>query len=569
MKIFDNRGKAYPDVKPTVQREWLQRRKFALVLILACVTAFVAGVVLQREDVIGASKRFVMSFFDETQAVSNYIDGLSAEPERLTINIKPKHYSKLVAWRQRALERGQITSDLKVFVPAEIRYGDRKLSVKLRLKGQWTDHLKTEKWSFKVKIRDGDKLFGMRRFSLQHPLTRSYGVEPAYLSALAKHDIATVRYRFIAVTVNGRDLGIYALEEAIAKEMIENRKRREGVVVRFSSDLHYSPFDHIPGRTDLPIDSGIGGFSAAPVTPYDGSRLRKSEVLSNQFLLARNMLERFRDGEIAANAIFDLQRWAYFFAVSELMGAGAMARDWKDRRFLYNPQTRLLEPVGVEGARYFPLTTISAALDVNTLDGFHSLLFKDRGFLELYIQALEEVSSPRYLEDFFQSVNSNLGEDFRIIHSEWPRWMFPRQTIVGNAEKIRAYLNPKQGLHAYLFNREKDRIQLEIGVIQAMPLEIIDVAFSGGRLPLKERLVLPGKPVSGSVKFQVITFPISDKQKLILENIEVLKLRYRILGSDTVRILVVLASRKLDVSIIPDSLLQKKDNHKQFGFESR
>jgi hypothetical protein len=566
MKIIDNRGKTDKNLNPTARYGWLKRQKFTLALLLVGVTAFVAGVVLQREDVIGASKRFVLSFVDETTAVSNYIEGLGADPERLRIEIKQKHYTELAEARQSALERGQITPDLKVFVPAEIRYGDKKFRVKLRLKGQWTDHVETEKWSFRVKVRDGDKLFGMQRFSLQHPLTRSYGVEPAYLEALAKHDIATVRYRFVAVTVNGRDLGIYALEEAIAKEMIENRNRSEGVVVRFSSDLHYSPFDHLPGKADLLVDSGIGDFSAAPVTPYDGSRLEKDAALSEQFLLARNMLERFRDGQLAANTVFDLPRWGYFFAVSELMGTAAMARDWKDRRFLYNPLTKLLEPVGVEGARYFPLTTITGALDVEALDGFHSLLFKDRDFFEYYIRALEEVSSPPYLDDFFQSVDDKLGEDFRILHSEWPRWMFPRQTILDNAEKIRAYLNPKQGLHAYHYSREEDRIRLEVGAIQALPLEIIDVAFSGGRLRLEERLVLPGKSVSGSVKFQVITIPISDTQKLVPGNFKDMKLRYRILGSEKLRTSEVQASRKLDASIFPGNLLQGIDNHSKFEF---
>ena len=141
MKIHSNREKTYPVLNLMEQYEWLWRRKLTLILLFVGVSAFVLGVVLQREDVIGASKRFALSFFDETHAVSNYIQGLGAEPERLTIDIKHKHYTKLVEWRQRALERRQITPDLKVFVPAEIRYGDRTLRVKVRFKAIPRYHL--------------------------------------------------------------------------------------------------------------------------------------------------------------------------------------------------------------------------------------------------------------------------------------------------------------------------------------------------------------------------------------------------------------------------------------------
>ncbi len=131
MKIHGDREKADSFLNLLKRVNWVWRHKFTLVLFCVGVTTFAAGVVAQREDVIGASKRFVISFFDETNAVSNYIDGLGAEPERLTIDIKHKHYTKLVEWRRRALERGQITSDLKNFVPAELSYGGKRRIVKI------------------------------------------------------------------------------------------------------------------------------------------------------------------------------------------------------------------------------------------------------------------------------------------------------------------------------------------------------------------------------------------------------------------------------------------------------
>jgi hypothetical protein len=567
MKISGNREETHPLLGFAQQTQWLWRRKFTLLLLLTAFLGFASGVVLQRDDVIGASKRFVLSFFDETHAVSNYLASIGVEPERLTIDIKYKHYTKLVEWRRLALERDQITSDLKVYVPAEIRYGDHTIRVKLRLKGEWTDHVETDKWSFRVKISDDQNLFGMRRFSLQHPKTRSFGSELVYLNALEQHDIATVRYRFVAVTVNGQDLGVYALEEAIAKEMIEHRKRREGVVVRYSTELHYAPYDNVEGMVHAPkIESGIGGFATAPVTHYGGNKVEVDEGLNGQLQQARNLLERFRDGELPVNAVFDIPRWAHFFAVSELMGTEVMVRDWKDRRFLYNPLTTLLEPVGIEGANFIPLVTISGAANDRPRDEFHSLLFEDEEFLEYYIAALEEVSSPDYVSSLFNRIDTDLKDDFQIVHSEWPRWSFSREVVSGNAALIRAHLSPKQGLHAYLASRGDGLLQLELGAIQSMPLEILAVDYSGVVVRPRGRLVLPGKAPADPMVYQTVDFPLPASDTQSQAELSIPVLRYRILGSQKVYSQEITAPRTLDTSVMQGILLKRPANHGNFPF---
>ena len=45
-----------------------------------------------------------------------------------------------------------------------------------------------------------------------------------------------LRYEFIQVSLNGRDLGIYALEEHFEKRLIEHGRRREGPIVRFNEN---------------------------------------------------------------------------------------------------------------------------------------------------------------------------------------------------------------------------------------------------------------------------------------------------------------------------------------------
>jgi hypothetical protein len=184
----------------------------ALMGILASAV-FYAGAVTERR--MGLTEKLDRVWYQDPSLPTialNYLTSFSAQPEQIVIDIKHKHYVKLAAWREQALERNQITSDLKNYVPASIRYKDEILDAKLRLKGEWIDHLTTSKWSFRVIIKDGN-IFGIRRFSLQHPRVRRYVYEWLYLNTLAREDIVSLRYKFVNVTVNGRDLGVYAMEE--------------------------------------------------------------------------------------------------------------------------------------------------------------------------------------------------------------------------------------------------------------------------------------------------------------------------------------------------------------------
>ena len=69
-------------------------------------------------------------------------------------------------------------------VKAEWRFAGRSIPVKMRLKGDWVDHLRGDKWSYRVHVEGEDAFLGMRHFSIQNPATRNYLYEWAYLEHL-------------------------------------------------------------------------------------------------------------------------------------------------------------------------------------------------------------------------------------------------------------------------------------------------------------------------------------------------------------------------------------------------
>ena len=87
------------------------------------------------------------------------------------------------------------------------------------MKGDWTDHLLGEKWSFRIETKKKKAFLGMREFSLQHPRTRNYLNEFVLHKLLKYENLPYLRYKFIPVSLNGKYLGIYALEEHFSKNL--------------------------------------------------------------------------------------------------------------------------------------------------------------------------------------------------------------------------------------------------------------------------------------------------------------------------------------------------------------
>ena len=98
-------------------------------------------------------------------------------------------------------------------LPATLRLDGESIKVRVRLKGDFLDHLETDKWSLRVETRGGAQVFGMRRFSLQAPHTRFYHFEPLYLDHVRREGILAVRSHFVDVTLNGDRLGLMNVEE--------------------------------------------------------------------------------------------------------------------------------------------------------------------------------------------------------------------------------------------------------------------------------------------------------------------------------------------------------------------
>ena len=318
-------------------------------------------------------------------AAKNHLTALKRnEPfDRLHIDIKFKHLEKLREKRREAMGRGLLIAMDDDFVPASIRFGERSVDTELRLKGDVLDHLAGDKWSFRVKVKRSDHLFGMRRFSIQAPAVRDFHAEPIFLSHLRREGVLAPRYQFVEVSVNGKDIGVMALEEHFSKELLESQQRREGVILRFDESDFWR---------NLSLNGTFGPFGNPHIstfTPFGGSAVAESPVLRGDLAAAIGLMRGFLSGQLTPAEVFDVELMARFMAVCEVWQAHHPLA-WHNMRFYFNPLTTRFEPVGFDGN----IQTISPEPGlIAMLGGFTPMLLADPEFRAVFTRTLSRIAA--------------------------------------------------------------------------------------------------------------------------------------------------------------------------------
>ena len=505
---------------------------FIIIFILLVIWGF-----LFYADIKVKEKGFSGIFDFTGTIISNYRKTFSAKPEKISIKIDETSFKKLSDRRGVALERGLIINDEDSFVPGVLTYKKKELKIKIRLKGHMTDHLQGDKWSFRVRIKDEDNFKGMRLFSLQHPGTRGYIYEWIYHQLMKREGIIALRYSFLKLELNGKDLGIYAVEENFDKELISNNKRNPGPLMRFNPHMYWvDRYNEI--LREKPV-AEFATYQSANFEPY-----RKENVLEDSsqkvlYLRALELMERFRRVKLNTHEVFDISLLSKFHAIIDLVG-GHHSLDWSDIKYYYNPVTDKLEPVAYESFTILPAKQISGTYRFLDRDNpglnedFHKALFSDPVFFKEYIKQLERMTTPSYLESFFSSVEEPLQKNLAILYKEFPYKKFDKALYYKNSKIIQKMLNPPKAFHAYVQSITGDTLKMKIGSIESLPVELKAVLYNNQQIAYPQNeVVLASKQQGINVRYQNVHFLLN--KKINSEFINDLEISYSILGSSVIK----------------------------------
>tara|TARA_Y100000310_G_scaffold342034_1_gene443442 strand:- start:14921 stop:17617 length:2697 start_codon:yes stop_codon:yes gene_type:complete len=501
----------------------------------------------------------------------NYLIGQFSNPERIYIDIAWDDYQKLEYKRQQALEAGALISSGEDYVPATIRYKDQSISTKLRLKGDWLDHLEGEKWSFRIKIKGDKTLFGMNTFSIQKPKSRGYIASLIYYVTNRKEGVMSLRYDFIEVVINGENKGIYNIEEHFDKIMIEDNQRREGVILKFSEDVLWEEtvevMKFIPNKLDIynyQWDRSFSLFDSSKIEPLN-NKVLEDPILHSQFIKSKNLLELFRNGELRTSQAFDVDLMAKYFALSTLFGTNHPA-EWRDIRFFYNPITSKLEPIAYDGdLASEPLYVLDSYFGGEWM--FFNKVFKDQIFIERYIQELERISNKEYADKIYSELNDEVERTKKIIYKDEPTYVFSDEILYNNIEIINFRLNSTNNLNAF-FQRSlplEDKVVISVGNIDYFPLEIVSLQYRDNVFKTYPRILQP-KEFSMPINYNKIEFNVDSRFSTREDFSSNLVINYRIIGSENIKKVNVNSFSHVEDEFLEEDVIRQESNFSEFSF---
>jgi hypothetical protein len=335
--------------------------------------------------------------------------------DNVVININQKNLYNLELQRKNKINRS--SQKVENFSTAQLNKDKKNYPIKLRVKGDrvlhWYDKDQT---SYKIDLKGENRIWGLEEFSVQKPITRNYIYESIFHKLLKFNELISLKYFFINLSINDTDQGIYAVEEGFSKELIERNKKRNGPIFGLNEMK----------STDYPL------------IEYD--LYSKEFWLSNHPELteiALSKLNNLKSKKTTVNKIFDLEKWAKFFAVIDLshMLHGSLSKSVK---LYYNPVTAKFEPIGFDGhynPNLFNDFLILDFLDQNNKncayictdrEWYLSFLKNNDGsnnkeFIDLYINALRKLSSKTFLNNFIKKHYEEINNQNSQLLSEMPK----------------------------------------------------------------------------------------------------------------------------------------------------
>lgn len=555
MEIHNNYSKnsLYKKVKQRVG----SRRIITILISIVGICAFgfaciVYGAYLNKTSQTSVLRMFLVRISEfDFSFIPKHIKAQTEDIDQLTIDIAFKNQEKIRYFRERALERGRITEIDQEEVPARINYNGHTYRVDLSLTGLLPAHIRhPDQWSLSVKVKDDESIMGMKRFALLFTQSRGYLTDWIANKLLQTNGVIGIRNDFVRVVINGKDKGVYYLEERYDKRLIEYNRFREGIIFKAN-------------ETDFGID--IYGSKSIIANPELSEQLSKLKELWHLFLSNR----------IPPEELFDLKKIASVFVVSDLIN-GKHAYYLMNMRLYFNPHTGLIEPIGREWGYLRNETYSSPSFSIAQSETPAHIALNESAILmkiidsnifqEEYLKQMEQYTNRSYLDSIININKPELESLLSKIYIQNPFYKFPIDLLYKNQDFLRKKLSP--GLpfvDAFLVSLEDQKLILKFKNSLDLPAEIHSVTYNDKLLKQKGRLIIKPTAVDndpGNLA-TVILDPRVDPEKFSTDSLEV---SYSVLGINNVKNTIVLKNEELLSKLSGLNPTKQKPNYTKFAF---
>ena len=397
---------------------------------------------------------------------------LKSDQDALFIKAKAKDFDKIKKKRSEALDIGVLSSADGDLISGQIALNSAEFKdIDFRLKGDWPDHLQDKKkWSYRIIMKDGETFKGMRKFSIQHPKVRNYLWEWLLNKVVKDAGIIGLRYDYAEVILEINDkaesekinLGLMAIEESFDKILIENNKKREGVIIAFDESVYWSD---VKKQRKLKLDGNAYSKSLrdvmnAPIRVFNESNVLSDPTLSKQFETAKDLLDGLRKSKYTVSDVFDMDKLTTFVAINNLF-AGSHGLVWHNLRIYYNPITGKLEPISFDSVSGRKLEKITHYPFAET-DSIYQIQLREK---------LAMVSSLGYINDFLGRHKSELTALKAALFTEYS-YLFDDSVLEYNSNFIKKHINPAMLITSSLVTYDDKTMDILVNNLSEFPVVI-------------------------------------------------------------------------------------------------
>jgi len=309
-----------------------------------------------------------------------------ASLETIYIEIPFDEQTKLTNEINTSLKFNRSNEREDINVKGQIRKNlQNTIDIQINLKGNGLDHIQyKDKESIKIELEDS--LYkDMSEFSLQHPLVRDFQLEPLFMHVADTYEIITTDLMLINLNINGKNHGIFEIEEVGTKEHLERSGKMNSVVLRFEAPRYRDLIG-----SSIAISGRAVTYRTALFDTLNTRKVNENKQLKEYKIIAKGKMRAYLEGRLDASEVFDAKLMGRYIAISEIFGA-IHPMIFHNFLFYYNPQTDLIEPIAYDASlhqRYAHSSKVT-----NITDGFVEELLYDSEIFRHYSSTIYELSN--------------------------------------------------------------------------------------------------------------------------------------------------------------------------------
>lgn len=313
--------------------------------------------------------------------------------------------------RLQGFKDGILSDSLKKWVIGKIIYKGEISKCKVKLKGDWTEHIESDKWG--MRINSPNESFPYSKFSLIKPNSRSFLREYFIHKVFEQEGLLTTAYDFIGVYINQESKGVFAIEEHFTKQLLINAQRPIGPIIRIDETKLW---EHRKKQFYNQIFEGerSADFSSnSEIKNY----LKTNKTDENK---AIHLLDDFRNLKVPADSVFDAEYLSKFLALIEIFRAHH-AIVWHNMRFYYNPTTGKLYPILYDAYSHDNHLVDNSLFKEknNNLSAFTQLLINNNNVYLCFKKELSTYTNSNTINNHLVNLNNLLNEKRKLLQLEY------------------------------------------------------------------------------------------------------------------------------------------------------